>query len=182
MQARPLIHLILAAAILMIPARPSAEEVDWKKGKLEHLAPTIGTYRLDEVLSDPYVDATLAAMLSAEARAVLTENLQVAGPIDFIGGFLVLSGNRPHYGTEETAVVWISIYDGTTYVILQRYGKFTLYAKTAEFYYLPIQLRAKLALPLEDIPWREPPPGVTWVGKTTEPGVKTPPSPPKTGQ
>lgn len=140
-----------------------AEEVDWKKGKLEHLAPTIGTYRIDEVLGDAAVQAALAALLPPDAMAALTTNLGVVGPVDFIGGHLVLTGNRPHHGDADTAAVWIKIYDGTVRVILQRGGDVTLYAAAERFEYLPVQLRAALATPSGAVPRRAPPDGVTWI-------------------
>lgn len=163
------IHFILAAFITFYAVAVPAEEVDWKKGKLEHLAPAIGTYRLNDVLFDPYVVAELEKLLPADAVTALHENLQVAGPVDFIDGHLVLSGNRPHHGTEDTASLWIRIFDGAVYVILQRQSKTTLYARAEKFQYLPKSLRALLATPLEQIPWRAPPPDVTWVGQVPAP-------------
>lgn len=141
---------------------PQAEEIDWKKGKLERLAPTIGTYRHGEVLADPDVQAALAALLPPAALAAMALNLTVAAPIDFIDGHLILSGNRPHHGDEDTASVWIKIYDGAVRVILQQGGKTTLYAREEMFQHLPLGLRAALATPPAATPW-EAPPELTWV-------------------
>lgn len=161
MQGR--VHVILAALITLYISPIFAEDIDWKKGKLAHLAATIGTYHYDPVLDDAHVKAELERLMPPDAIAALHENLQVAGPIDFIDGYLVLSGNRPHYGGEDTASVWVKIYDGDVLVVLQRQGKVTLYSRPQEFQYLPQSLRARLVLMLEEIPWRAPPEGVTWV-------------------
>ncbi len=140
-----------------------AEEVDWKRGELEHLAPVIGTYRHGEVLADAVVQAALAALMPPEAISALIENLGVVGSIDFIDGHLVLSGNRPHHGGEDTAALWIKIYDGTVRVILQQGGDVTLYAVVERFEYLPLALRAALAVPSGAVPRTAPPDGVTWI-------------------
>ena len=115
------------------------------------------------MLADAEVQAALAALLPPDAIAALIDNLGVAGPIDFIDGHLVLSGNRPHHGGEDTAALWIKIYDGTVRVILQRGGDVTLYAVAERFEYLPLALRAALAVPAGALPAKAPPDGVTWI-------------------
>lgn len=153
------------AAIAMtacLGAGAAAEELDWKQGRLGHLAHAIGTYRYDEVLADPEVMDALATLMPAEARAAMVQNLQVVGPIDFIAGHLVLSGNRPHHGDEDTAMVWIKVFDGTVRVILRQGGKATLYAREEQYWFLPLQLRSALAMPSVAVP-SEAPPDVTWV-------------------
>lgn len=155
--------IAIAAGVLVLLGAARAEEVDWKRGVLGHLAPLIGTYRYDEVLEDPQVRAALGALLPAPALAVLPRNLGVAGPIDFIDGHLVLSGNRPHRGGEDAASVWIKIYDGAVMVVLLQGGKTTLYTEERTYSYLPIQLRAALAAPFVSPLVAAPPPGVTWV-------------------
>jgi len=122
--------VLLIATAFALPV--SAEEVDWKKGVLEHLAPAIGTYRYDRVLADPQVQKALRTLLPAQDVAVLERNLQVVVPIDFIDGHLVLSGNRAHHGGEETAMVWLKVYDGSAHVVLQQGGRTTLYSQAAK--------------------------------------------------
>src|SRR3546814_10985075 len=99
-------------AILPAAAPAHAEEIDWKAGKLGHLAPHIGTYRYDAVLGDPAVKATLEALVGADLAAVIATNLTAAGPNDFVGGHLVLRGIDPHPGGEEEALVIINNFDG----------------------------------------------------------------------
>lgn len=137
-----------------------AEDLDWKKGRLEHLAPLIGTYRLDDVLTDPAVVKALSDLLSPGELAAMRENLGVAGPMDFTDGYLVLSGNRPHHGGEDMAWVWIRIYDGTAHVILQQGGIYHLYSRESNYSYLPLGLRRVLAVPLDAL--YQPPQGLVW--------------------
>ena len=141
-----------------------AEDVAWKGGKLANLAPTIGTYQYDEVLGDARVRQAVEALLPEAERASLKNNLGVRAPIDFIKGYLVLSGNAPHRGGEENASVWINIYDGKVYVALLRHGKWTLYANEAQFGYLPLQLRNTVADRSMGGP-QQPPADVRWIHK-----------------
>lgn len=145
----------------LLSSGSAAEELDAKTGKLGHLAPLIGTYRLDDVLQDDNVRAALSTLLPAATLTVLEDNLGVAGPIDFIEGHLVLSGNKPHYGLEETAQLWVRLYDGKVNVVLRERGAVTLYAAESQYDYLPLTLRQGLAAPAVPA-LRNPPAGVTW--------------------
>ena len=139
-----------------------AQEVDWKHGRLERLTPLIGTYRHDAVFADLDVAGALAAIVSPETLRVVRRNLQVAAPIEFIAGHLVLSGNRPHYGGEETASVWLSIYDGSAKVVLLHDGVLALYAEAERYEYLPLPLRSLIAAPPPTSLY-QPPSHLRWV-------------------
>src|SRR3546814_14001192 len=69
--------------------------------------------------------------------AVIATNLTVAGPIDFVGGHLVLRGIAPHQGGEEEAIVLIKIYDGSLRASLLHEGRMRLFAPDSEYRYLP---------------------------------------------
>jgi|GEM_PF-3424870 len=160
-----LVPLVLALLLPLAHASSAlAQEVDWKAGALGHLAPLIGTYRLDDVLADPEVAATLARLVPEEARARIPLNLQVAGPIDFISGYLVLSGNAPHAGGEEEAQLWLKVYDGSALVVLTQSGVRTLYADMERYSYLPKALRAQLAASPQDMLAAKPP-ALLWHGR-----------------
>lgn len=156
----PLPRLVLIACLLWITSLSAGFAQDWKNGRLEHLAPLIGTYRLDDVLADPAVVDALAALLSPQELAVMLENLGVTGPIDFIEGHLVLSGNRPHHGGEDMAWLWLKIHDGAAHIVLQRGGVYHLYSREANYSYLPLGLRRILAAPLDVL--YQPPQGLVW--------------------
>lgn len=138
-----------------------AQDFDWKRGKLERLAPLIGTYRYAEVFADPEVADALEALLPPATLPVVRRNLQTMAPIDFIAGHLVLSGNRAHYGGEEMAWVWLSIYDGTAKVVLLHEGTLALFAVAERYEYLPLPLRSMVAAPPPDALY-QPPAGLRW--------------------
>lgn len=161
MALRILAYLLVIAVCGFASLDPAeAEDLDWKKGRLEHLAPLIGTYRLDDVLTDPAVVDTLTALLSPQELEVMRDHLGVAGPIGFIDGYLLLSGNRPHHGGEDMAWIWIRIYDAAAHVILQQGGIYHLYSRETKYEYLPLDLRRVLAAPLDVL--YQPPQGLVW--------------------
>jgi hypothetical protein len=65
-----------------------------------------GSYDSAPLLQEPVVRAELARLLGPE-RGHLERNLDVSGSVDVIGGVLAVSGNAPHRGTEEEAVVCV---------------------------------------------------------------------------
>jgi hypothetical protein len=156
-----LLGYVLAA---LLASTVQAQEVDWKTGALAHLVPFIGTYSIQEVLDDPVAAAALARLVPDAARADIPRNLQVAGPIDFISGYLVISGNAVHAGGEDEAQVWLKVYDGSAIVVLTRGGVRTLYAGESDYSYLPRMLRAQLATQPGDILATKPP-ALLWHGR-----------------
>lgn len=96
---------------------------DYKDGALARLARHIGTYRYDEVFKDPDVEATLNGLMSPKEKAVLRENLKVMAPIAFSGTHMILSGNKPHAGGTDEAVVAIRLVDGTLHAAVMHDGK-----------------------------------------------------------
>jgi hypothetical protein len=116
----------MAALVLLFGTSPTAnaEDIDLKKGKLERLAPCIGTYKYEQVLNDPDVAQSLNKVTSVDKFRTIRENMEVRGPIDFEDGNLVLRGNRPHQGMTELAIVEIEIYVEfeQPYVMTERYS------------------------------------------------------------
>lgn len=155
--------LVLAMIVLAIAPASRAEEIDWKKGVLQHLARYIGTYDYEAVIDDPAVRAALAKRAGAKADRIVA-NLQTRAPIDFIDGHLVLTGLAPHRGGEEEATVWIRIYDGEVRAALLHAGTMTLFAPDRQYHYLPKPLRAFL-LPRDTRVLDTPPPGLGWIGR-----------------
>ncbi len=138
---------------------PAAWALDLKQGGLGHLAPLIGTYRHQEILAEPAVQDTLAALMPAEALPALLRNLDVVGPVDSISGHLVFAGNRAHHGGEDEAMVWIRIHDGSIRVALKLQGLTTVYARERQYHDLPLAMRIYLAV-VDNLALQEPPPGV----------------------
>lgn len=147
------------------------EQIDWNQGKLGYLSQFAGTYRYEAVLDDPSVARALADLAGKETAKKLQDNMAVMGPISLIDTSVVLTGNAPHQGNTERGTLWVNLYDGTVRAVILDDGDVTLFARDAEYRYLPQELRDFIRHSLsandftpghmrEDL---EPPPGVKWV-------------------
>lgn len=67
-----------------------------------------GNYDTDAFLRLPAVRKELQKLLGSELEHLM-HNLNVRGAVDLIGQTLSLSGNAPHQGTEEEAVVCVTV-------------------------------------------------------------------------
>lgn len=121
--------------------RGSALEKDYKVGALSRLARYIGTYRYDEILNDPDVDATLNSLMNTKEKSVLLENLKVMAPVAFSGTHMILSGNKPHGGGTDEAILAIRLVDGTIHAAVRHNNKVFRYAdkRDAEEVPAPVQ-------------------------------------------
>ena len=119
--------LLLSSAPQMA-AGGSVEDIDWKAGKLSRLAKHIGTYHYETVLRDPDVDAALNKLMATKEKNVLVKNLQVNPPIAFSGTHMIIRGNKPHSGLSDTALVALSLKDGSVHVLVQHANKVNVYS------------------------------------------------------
>jgi hypothetical protein len=95
--------------------------------------------------------------------SALRNGSNVASPSAFVGGHLLLRGNAPHRGGLEEAIVLVMIYDGTVRAALLHDGRMKLFARDAEYAYVPREIKDFLR-PRETEPKRESlPAGVEWV-------------------
>lgn len=117
--------LALLLAALLAPAAQACT------GKLARMLAYTGEYKTAEVLNDPAVAAVLKRLLGSEL-AHLKRNLGVTGPVDLISCDLVVSGNAPHQGGEENAIVDISVYSGSVAAAILSRGKIAIYADTGK--------------------------------------------------
>jgi len=67
----------------------------------------IGNPDTDALLKEPPVRAPLEAMVGKQMPQLL-RNLNMRSDVELIGGALALSGNAPHKGGEEEAIVCIA--------------------------------------------------------------------------
>lgn len=88
----------------------------------------------DHFLKEPPVRAELQRLLGAQ-RGHLERNLNVAGSIDLVGGVLKVSGNAPHQGTEEEAVVCVIPPGKVVEAAIFSRGAVTVFAKDAQYEY-----------------------------------------------
>lgn len=155
------VTLIVAEILFVLSAPTSAQDIDWKKGKLAHLVRVIGTYCNDAVLDDPQVKQAMALTLGKDV-GLLRANLATREPIDFIDGNLVLTGLAPHMGGVEEAALWVKVYDGSVRAVIMHKRKVTIYAKEMRYDYLPAQFRSYVRNLLDPGYEQEAPPNVLW--------------------
>jgi hypothetical protein len=122
-----MVALLLSSAPQMATGG-SVDDIDWKVGKLSHLAKHIGTYHYETVLTDPDVDAALNKFMATEEKKILVKNLQVRPPIAFSGTHMILSGNKPHSGSSDTALIALSLKYGSIHVLVQHASKVKVYS------------------------------------------------------
>lgn len=89
----------------------------------------------DALLREPAVGAQLQKLLGPQ-RATLERNLNVRGSVDVIGGALSISGNAPHAGTEEEAVVCVAPNGPVVQAAIFSRGKITAFANEGSYDYL----------------------------------------------
>jgi hypothetical protein len=155
------VALTIAAILVVLSAPTSAQDVDWKKGKLGDLARLIGTYNNDALLNDPQVKQAMTLVLGKDV-GLLKQNLATRGPIDFIDGNLVLTGQAPHMGGAEEAALWVKVYDGSVRAVIMHQGKVTIYAKDMQYDHLPGELRSYVRNLFDPGHELDPPPGLHW--------------------
>ncbi|HTZ67070.1 MAG TPA: hypothetical protein VMB83_06325 [Roseiarcus sp.] len=155
------VALTVAAILVVVSTPTSAQDVDWKKGKLGYLVRLIGTYNSDALLDDPQVKQAMRLVVGKDV-GLLKENLAARGPIDFIDGNLVLAGQAPHMGGTEEAALWVKVYDGSARAVIMHQGKVTIYAKELQYYHLPVQFRSYVRNLLDPNYGEELPPGIHW--------------------
>jgi hypothetical protein len=155
------VALTIAAILVVLSAPTSAQDVDWKKGKLGDLARLIGTYNNDALLNDPQVKQAMTLVLGKDV-GLLKQNLATRGPIDFIDGNLVITGQAPPMGGAEEAALWVKVYDGSVRAVIMHQGKVTIYAKDMQYDHLPGELRSYVRNLFDPGHELDPPPGLHW--------------------
>lgn len=78
------------------------------------------------LLAAPAVAAGLAHLTPA-VRQYLVRNLDVGGPIDLVGCHLVLTGNAPHLGGEQDAILDLDLYSEALTVAIHARGRIDIY-------------------------------------------------------
>ena len=136
----------LAGMFALAPAASTglAQDADFKRGRLGHLSPYIGTFHLEAVLDDPAVAASVLRLMGPLADR-LPDNMRVRVPIEFVSGSLVLIGRAPHEeGALEAASVWVDIFTGYSAVIFLHEGRVTVFTEPAST--LPASSRFRAAI------------------------------------
>lgn len=131
-------------------------------GALAGLQSYAGKYRADQdLLAAPAVAARLAR-LPQDVRQRLQRNLDVSGPARLDACHLVLSGNAPHMGTEQDALLDVDLASGTVTAAIHAGGRIDVYVladpvpATPRWDALPLALRAWAARADMGFPQQQP--------------------------
>jgi hypothetical protein len=127
----------LSALVLafVLPGVPLAQSPAAGAGK-QLLRDFAGSDDTDALLRHPQVRPQLQKLLGSELPHLMG-NLDVRGSVDVVGGDLSISGNAPHQGTEEEAVVCISFYNVTVSAAIFSKGTITAYSRGKTYDSLP---------------------------------------------
>ena len=98
------------------------------------LAKYAGSYDTDALLREPAVRAELRKLLGPQLKH-LVNNLNVKGSVDVIGGALSISGNAPHQGTEEEAVVCVVPINMMLEAAILSRGAITVFTRAEKYEY-----------------------------------------------
>ena len=131
--------LVSGLAISAYAQRPPASPGE------EMLRKYAGSYDTDALLHEPQIRERLLRLLGEELPH-LERNLDVKGSIDVIGGVLSVSGNAPHQGTEEEAVVCVNATNLEVSAAILSRGIVTVYSAAGQYASLPLCVKDWITL------------------------------------
>lgn len=111
------------------------------------IAKWAGSYNTEGFLKEPAVRGKLQKLLGGELDHLL-HNLNVRGAVDLSGETLSVNGNAPHQGTEEEAIVCVTVLPLNTIVeaaILSK-GAVTVYTRAEKYEYATICIKDWITL------------------------------------
>jgi hypothetical protein len=108
--------------------------------RAELLREFAGSDNTDALLRHPLVRLQLQQLLRGDL-AHLERNLNVKGPVDVIGGWLSISGNAPHGGTEQEAVVCVSTHNTEVVAAIYSSGIVTAFSRDGSYSNLPLCIK-----------------------------------------
>ncbi len=124
------IVVIGLVAVFVCPSAAQSDEADARA----MIVKWAGSYDTDAFLRLPVVHTELQKLLGSELEHLM-HNLNVRGAVDLSGQTLSINGNAPHQGTEEEAILCVTVLPLKTIVeaaILSK-GAVTVYTR-AETY------------------------------------------------
>jgi len=107
----------------------------------------VGSWEIESLLKEPGVQAALKK-LPAAARTRLINNLSTNGGVEYVGGALMVSGNAPHAGGEEMAVLCVSPFGAPLRVHAAIYsrGAISIYSPETRYDYTTTCIRDWVAV------------------------------------
>jgi hypothetical protein len=111
------------------------------------IAQWAGSYNTEGFLTEPVVRRELQQLLGAELDHLL-HNLDVRAAVDLSSQTLSVNGNAPHQGTEEEAIVCVTVLPLNTLVeaaILSK-GAITVYSRETKYEYASLCIKDWITL------------------------------------
>ena len=100
--------------------------------EFSYLKKYAGEYSSNEILNDKKLKPIILKMMGVEYDH-LVSNLSVGGPVDLISGDIVISGNAPHQGGEEMAILDINLYTGIIRAAIYSNNKIIVYSDKQKY-------------------------------------------------
>lgn len=137
---------VVAAFVSVLAAQ--SDEVDVRASAARAMiVKWAGNYDTDAFLRVPEVRTELQKLLGPEMDHLM-HNLNVRGSVDLSGQTLSINGNAPHQGTEEEAIVCVTVLPLNTLVeaaILSK-GAVTVYTPAEKYEYASICIKDWITL------------------------------------
>ena len=134
----------MSAVAVFVTASPAQSD---EASARSMIAKWAGSYDTDAFLKEPAVRAELQELLGPELKHLM-HNLNVRGAVDLSSQTLSVSGNAPHQGTEEEAIVCATVLPLKTIVeaaILSK-GAVTVYTRAEKYEYASICIKDWITL------------------------------------
>lgn len=139
-------HWIVVIVIVAVFASATVAQGD-EATQRALIAKYAGSYDTDAFLKEPAVSAELQKLLGQEVKHLM-QNLNVKGAVDLSGETLSINGNAPHQGTEEEAIVCVSVLPLKMIVeaaILSK-GTVTVFTRAEQYEYASICIKDWITL------------------------------------
>ena len=141
---RPLL-LWTGVLLFLLACAPEGRAQEGCAGTLSRLMPYAGTYEDGRILDDPTVARALRRLMGAELEH-LRANVSVRGPVDLISCDLVISGNAPHQGGSEEAIVAVNVSTGRVAAAIHSAGRIVVYADGDSYWDVPLAIKDWMAV------------------------------------
>lgn len=134
----------LTMAVVLISANGAQSDEATQRAMIAKYA---GSYDTVSFLKEPTVRAELQKLLGSEMRHLM-DNLNVRGGVDLSGETLSVNGNAPHQGTEEEAIICVTVLPLKTIVeaaILSK-GAVMVFTRAEKYEYASICIKDWITL------------------------------------
>jgi hypothetical protein len=141
-----LVAVLAALSTVTVVASASAAQSD-EASAGAMIAKWAGNYDTDTFLRLPAVRTELQKLLGPELEHLM-HNLNVRGAVDLSGETLSVNGNAPHLGTEEEAIVCVTVLPLNTIVEAAILSKraVTVYTRAEKYEYASICIKDWITL------------------------------------